>query len=165
MTSKSWEYSNAIVLHGIEKVYQQVNTAAYRTYIKTYVDDYVDASGTILQTINSHDRLHPAILLLFLYEDPATSAADKIRYKAAADFSRNILVGPSATYPKTTIGEYFLAQNTAAYTNIVMLDGMYMAHPFLAKYGRMFGDNAAIDTAVNQTLFAYTQLYASGTKL
>ena len=46
-----------------------------------------------------------------------------------------------------------------------MLDGMYMAHPFLAKYGSLFNDNAAIDTAVNQTLFAYNQLYQSSSHL
>ena len=46
-----------------------------------------------------------------------------------------------------------------------MLDGIYMAHPFLVKYGRMFGDNAAIDTAVNQTLFVYSQLYDPTTHL
>jgi unsaturated rhamnogalacturonyl hydrolase len=165
MTSKNWEYSNAIVLHGIEKVYKKVNTAAYRTYIKTYVDDYVNGSGAIAQTINSLDRLHPAILLLFLYEDPATSAADKTRYKTAADFSRNILVGPSATYPKTTVGKIFWHKDNGSYNDIVMLDGFYMAHPFLAKYGRMFNDNAAIDTAVNQTLFIYNQLYDNTTKL
>ena len=46
-----------------------------------------------------------------------------------------------------------------------MLDGIYMAHPFLVKYGRMFSDNAAIDTAVNQTLFVYSQLYDPTTHL
>ena len=164
MTSKNWEYSNAIVLHGIEKVYKKVNTAAYRTYIKTYVDDYVDGAGTIAQTINSLDRLHPAILLLFLYEDPATSAGDKTRYKTAADFSRNFLVGPTASYPKTS-DNIFWHKNNGSYDNIVMLDGMYMAHPFLAKYGKMFNDNAATDTAVNQILRFHSHVYNSSTKL
>jgi unsaturated rhamnogalacturonyl hydrolase len=165
MTSKGWEYSNAIIMHGIEKVYNNVNTAAYRTYIKTYVDSYVNASGAINASIISLDKLHPAISLLFLYEDPATSAADKARYKTAADFSRNILVGPSATYPKTAYKGIFWHKNNGSYDNIVMLDGIYMAHPFLAKYGRMFNDNAAIDTAVNQTLFVYNQLYDPVTHL
>ncbi|MFL5809094.1 MAG: glycoside hydrolase family 88 protein [Flavisolibacter sp.] len=165
MTAKGWEYSNAIILHGIEKVYKQVNTAVYRTYIKAFVDSYVNGSGVINQTINSLDRIHPAISLLFLYEDPATTAADKARYKTAADFSRNLLVGPSATYPKTAYGGIFWHKNNGSYNDIVMLDGIYMAHPFLAKYGRMFNDNAAIDTAVNQTLFVYNQLYDPTTHL
>jgi unsaturated rhamnogalacturonyl hydrolase len=151
MTGKSWEYSNGIVMVGMHDVYEKAGTAAYRTYIKTYVDAWVNGSGVINQTINSLDRLQPAILLLFLYEDPATSASDKSRYKTAADFSRNILVGPSSTYSKTSNGILWhkLASSNPAYQNVSMLDGMYMAHPFLAKYGSMFGDNAAIDTAVN----------------
>jgi unsaturated rhamnogalacturonyl hydrolase len=168
MTAKGWEYSNAIVLHGIEKVYKQVNTAAYRTYIKTYVDAWVNSSGVVTgQTINSLDRLHPAILLLFLYEDPATTAADKARYKTSADSARNFLVGPKSTYPKTSAasGSVFWHKNNGSYNDIVMLDGIYMAHPFLAKYGRMFNDNAAIDTAVNQTLRVYNQLYDGTTHL
>jgi unsaturated rhamnogalacturonyl hydrolase len=166
MTAKGWEYSNAIVLHGIEKVYKQVNTAAYRTYIQTYVDAWVNSSGVVTgQTINSLDRLHPAILLLFLYEDPATSAADKARYKTSADSARNFLVGPKSTYPKTANGGVLWHKNNGSYNDIVMLDGIYMAHPFLAKYGRMFNDNAAIDTAVNQTLRVYNQLYDGTTHL
>jgi rhamnogalacturonyl hydrolase YesR len=46
-----------------------------------------------------------------------------------------------------------------------MLDDIYIGHPFLAKYGSLFGDNAAIDTAVNQTLFLYNQLYDNTTHL
>lgn len=166
MTAKGWEYSNAIVLHGIEKVYKQVNTASYRTYIQTYVDAWVNSSGVVTgQTINSLDRLHPAILLLFLYEDPATSAADKARYKTSADSARNFLVGPKSTYPKTANGGVLWHKNNGSYNDIVLLDGIYMAHPFLAKYGRMFNDNAAIDTAVNQTLRIYNQLYDGTTHL
>jgi rhamnogalacturonyl hydrolase YesR len=67
-------------------------------------------------------------------------------------------VGPSATYTKTANG-IFWHKLTGGYNNVSMLDGMYMAHPFLAKYGSMFGDAAAIDTAVNQALFMYNQLY------
>lgn len=167
MTSKDWEYSNAIVLHGIEKVYKKTNTAAYRTYVKTYVDDYVDASGNILATINSLDRLHPAILLLFLYEDPATSAADKARYKTAADFSRNFLIGGSSTYPKTSAanGSFYWHKNNGSYNDIMLLDGFYMAHPFLAKYGAMFNDAVATDTAISQTLRIYNRLYDPTTHL
>lgn len=159
MTSKGWEYSNAIVLLGVQKAYENVGTASYKSYIQSYVDAYVNSSGTISQTINSLDRLHPAILCLFLYEQTGS-----LKYKTAATFSRNLLVGASSTYPKTTNGIYW-HKNNGSYDNIVMLDGMYMAHPFLAKYGSMFNDAAAIDTAVNQILFAYTQLYKSSNKL
>lgn len=166
MTSKGWEYSNTIITHGMEKVYNQVNDASYLAYIKAYVDLYVNGSGVISATMNSLDRIHPGISVLFLYEKlKSSSSADSTKYRTAATTIRNILVGASATYPKTAIGGIFWHKNNGSYNDIVMLDGIYMGHPFLAKYGSLFGDNAAIDTAVNQTLFLYNQLYDNTTHL
>lgn len=166
MTGKGWEYSNTIITHGMEKVYNWVNDASYFNYIKAYVDLYVNSSGAISATINSLDRTHPGISVLFLYEKlKSTSSADSTKYRTAATTLRNIYVGASATYPKTAIGGIFWHKNNGSYNDIVMLDGIYMLHPFLAKYGSLFGDNAAIDTAVNQTLFLYNQLYDNTTKL
>ena len=163
MTGKGWEYSNSIVLHGMEKVYNQVNDANYLNYIQTYVDNYVNTDGTFKAgvTLVSLDRIHPGILLLFLYEKTGLA-----KYQTAATTLRNVLVGAGASYApyRTPVNKIFWHKQ-AGYDNIMMLDGMYMAHPFLAKYGKMFGDNAAIDTAVNQTLFAYNQLYVSSNKL
>ena len=160
MTSKGWEYSNTIITHGMEKVYNQVPTAAYLTYIQNYVDTYVTAGGgfTAAVSLTSLDRIHPGISCLFLYEKTGL-----IKYKTAATALRNVLVGPSSTYSKTSNGIFW--HKLSGYNNIVMLDGIYMAHPFLVKYGSLFNDNAAIDTAVNQALFVYSQLYDNTTHL
>lgn len=155
LTSKGWEYSNGIITHGIEKVFNQVpDSVTYRSYIQTYVDAYVNASGVISTSIISLNKAHPAISCLFLYEKLGTA-----KYQTAAATTRNIFVGGSSTYPKTAIGNIFWHKNNGSYNDIILIDGVYMLHPFLAKYGSMFGDNAAIDTAVNQTLFIYNQLY------
>ena len=163
MTGKGWEYSNSIITHGMEKVYNDVPTPAYLTYIKNYIDTYVNSSGAITASFVSLDRIHPGVSVLFLYENLKSNSTDSIKYRTAATNIRNILVGPSVTYSKTSNGMFW--HKLAGYNNIVMLDGIYMAHPFLAKYGSMFGDNAAIDTAVNQTLFIYSQLYDNTTHL
>ena len=159
LTSKGWEYSNTIITHGIEKVYNNVtDSAKYLNYIKTYVDAYVNSSGVISPTITlstaSLDKTHPGISCLFLYEKTGL-----VKYKTAATFLRNFFVGASATYPKTAKGNIFWHKNNGSYNDIILIDGIYMLHPFLAKYGVMFNDNAAIDTAVNQTLYIYNQLY------
>jgi len=169
MTSKGWEYSNTIILHGIEKVYMQTNDPAYLAYIKAYVDSYLNADGSFKAgvTLVSLDRIHPGISVLFLYEKyKSTSAADSLKYRVCATNLRNVLVGAGASYAgfRTPVKKMFWHKQSG-YDNIVMLDGMYMAHPFLAKYGRLFNDAAAIDTAVNQVLFTYNQLYQSGSKL
>lgn len=168
MTSKGWEYSNTIILHGMEKVFNKVNTPAYLNYVKAFIDSYLNSNGTFKAGVSlvSLDRVHPGISCLFLYEQLKSNSADSLKYRTAATAIRNVLVGPSASYApyRTPIKKIFWHKQSG-YDNIMMLDGMYMAHPFLAKYGHLFGDAAAIDTAVNQTLFAYTQLYVSGTKL
>ncbi len=163
MTGKGWEYSNTIITHGMEKVYNDVPTAAYLTYIKNYIDTYVNASGAISASLVSLDRIHPGVSVLFLYEKLKSNSADSTKYRNAATNLRNILVGPSATYSKTSNGIFW--HKLSGYNNIVMLDGIYMAHPFLAKYGSLFGDAAAMDTAINQTLFVYSQLYDNTTHL
>ncbi|HRG24806.1 MAG TPA: glycoside hydrolase family 88 protein [Chitinophagaceae bacterium] len=161
LTSKGWEYSNTIITHGMEKVYNNVtDSVKYLNYIKSYVDAYVNASGVISATVNSLDRTHPGISCLFLYEKTGLA-----KYQTAATTLRNIYVGASATYPKTATGNIFWHKNNGSYNDIILIDGIYMLHPFLAKYGKMFSDNAAIDTAVNQTLFIYNQLYDNTKKL
>jgi unsaturated rhamnogalacturonyl hydrolase len=169
MTSKGWEYSNSIILHGMEKVYLQTNDPAYLSYIKAYIDSYLNADGSFKAgvTLVSLDRIHPGISVLFLYEKyKSISAADSLKYRVCATNLRNVLVGASASYsPYRTPNKKIFWHKQSGYDNIMMLDGMYMAHPFLAKYGRLFNDAAAIDTAVNQVLFAYNQLYVSGTNL
>lgn len=164
MTGKNWEYSNSIITHGMEKVYLANPTPAYRTYIKGYIDPWLNATGGFVGvSLTSLDRVHPGISVLFLYEQFKSNAADSTKYRNAATTLRNLIVGPTSTYSKTSNG--ILWHKLSGYNNISMLDGMYMAHPFLAKYGRLFNDNAAIDTAVNQVLFMYNQLYDGSTHL
>ena len=157
LTSKGWEYSNTIITHGMEKVFNAVpDSIKYQNYIKSYIDAYVNSSGALITPLsyNSLDRTHPALSCLFLYEKTGL-----LKYKTMATAFRNIYVGASASYPKTATGNIFWHKNNGTYNDIILIDGVYMLHPFLAKYGSMFGDNAAIDTAVDQTLYIYNQLY------
>lgn len=155
MTGKGWEYSNSIILHGMEKVYGDTADVAYINYIKKYVESYVDSSGnfnfTLAQTL---DNIHPGILCLFLYQKTGLT-----KFKTAATTLRNYLMGPSSTYPKTPNGGYWHKGTSSAYTNVMMLDGIYMAHPFLVKYGKMFNDVACYDTATSQALLLASYVY------
>ena len=80
MTGKAWEYSNTIITHGMEKVYNDVtDSVKYLNYIKAYVDAYVNSSGAITASLTSLDRVHPGISCLFLYEKTGLT-----KYKTAA---------------------------------------------------------------------------------
>jgi len=157
MTGKGWEYSNTIILHGMEKVYANVPNATYLNYIKAYVDAYVNSSGAISGLSQSLDKIHPGIICLFLYEKTGQA-----KYKTAATNLRNYLL--TGGYPKTPNGGYW-HKNTSAYKNVMMADGMYMAHPFLAKYGRLFNDQACLDTAASQILMLSSKIFVSSTNL
>jgi unsaturated rhamnogalacturonyl hydrolase len=158
MTGKGWEYSNSIILHGMEKIYAYAQNPAYLSYIQNYVDSYVNGTGAISGLGVSLDKIHPGLLLLFLYEKTGL-----LKYKTAATNLRNyILTG--TTFPKTPDGGYW-HKNNAQYNNVMMLDGIYMAHPFLAKYGAMFNDALAMNTATGQTLQLANHNYSASLHL
>lgn len=156
LTGKGWEYSNSIVLRGVQEVYERTGNKSYFNYIKAYIDSYVDSSGNIsaFNLSATLDKIHPAILCLFLYQQTRWP-----KYKSAATNIRNYLL-QNPGFNKTLDGGYW-HKNDGNYNNVMMLDGIYMAHPFLAQYGSMFGDDAAIDTAIDQTLLLASHVYDS----
>src|SRR6476620_5851709 len=85
MTSKGWEYSNTIILHGIEKVYNNVNDVNYLNYIKSFIDTYLNADGSFKATVTlvSLDRIHPGVSCLFLYEKLKSNLSDSLKYRTA----------------------------------------------------------------------------------
>lgn len=156
MTQKGWEYSNSIILHGIEKIYNYLpDSTAYLNYIKAYVDAYINNAGVVTSGYgNTLDKIHPGILCLFLYEKTGQT-----KYKTAAtNIRNNILTGN--TFNKTPDGGFWHKQ-TIDYNNVMMLDGIYMAEPFLVKYGVMFNDDSAINTSTRQTLLLASHVYDS----
>ena len=162
MTSKGWEYSNSIVLLGMANVYEKTNDADYLTYIKTYVDGYIGADGTGVSTslAQNLDKIHPGLLCLWLYEKTGT-----LKYKTAATTIRDYLLKTgTGAYPRTPENGFW-HKNTTAYTNVMMLDGIYMASTFLAKYGALFNDAVATDEAAFQTMIIYSHVYNASNKL
>jgi unsaturated rhamnogalacturonyl hydrolase len=159
MTGKGWEYSNGIILHGMEKIYLQTKTAAYLNYIKAYVDAYVSSTGAVSGLGTTLDKIQPGILCLFLYEQTGQT-----KYKTAATNIRNYLLGtPSAAskFAKTPDGGYW-HKNDGNYNNVMMLDGIYMAHPFLVKYGALFNDTTCFTVASFQTLLLASHVMPTG---
>ncbi|MES2429774.1 MAG: glycoside hydrolase family 88 protein [Bacteroidota bacterium] len=156
MTNKGWEYSNSIVLHGMEKIYEYTRDTTYINYVKAYVDPYLaNLNFNLSRTL---DKIHPGILCLYLFKETGL-----IKYKTAATTIRNyILTGTG--FAKTPDGGFW-HKNNGGYNNIMMLDGIYMAHPFLAKYGAMFNDDSALNSATRQTLLLASHTYDSSLHL
>jgi unsaturated rhamnogalacturonyl hydrolase len=156
MTNKGWEYSNGIVLQGIERVHAYTNKDAYVNYIKKYVDQFVDANGKVPvdASTKSLDKIHPVILCLFLYKE-----TNQQKYKIAADSMLALL----KQYPTNPSGGFWHKANNA---NQMLLDGIYMAEPFLAKYGYQIGERSYCDSmAAFQILLLSSHAYVASKKL
>lgn len=148
MTGKGWEYSNGIILHGMEKVYLHTQDADYLNYIKAYVDTYVDVNGNVTGLGMTVDKIQPGVLCLFLYEQTGQT-----KYRTAATQIKNYV---NNFYKTPDGGIWHKSEQTVTsytYYNVMMVDGMYMLHPFLTKYASMFNEPALYDVATFQLLF------------
>jgi unsaturated rhamnogalacturonyl hydrolase len=129
-TTPAWEYNAGIVLHGLEEVYRRTSNASYLAYIKEYVDDFVDAAGTVNMPMGvtnfSFDNIQPSLLLPFLWQETGEA-----KYQIAAQNIRTIF----NTIPTNPAGGFW---HKYAYPNQMWLDGIYMGEPFLARYGAVF---------------------------
>lgn len=161
-TNKGWDHTNSIVLYGIEKTYSKHKNPTYLKYIKDFVDDFVDEKGQIKGLKPELDAIHPGVLCLFLYEETKEE-----KYKMAATQLKNYIVGTStipSLFRKTPDGGYW-HKNNGNYDNVMTIDGVYMANPFLLKYGLLFNDNECVDIALFQTFLAASKMFNIETHL
>lgn len=159
--TRGWDYNNGIVLRGMAEVYEKTRDPRYLAYIKQYVDSFVDGTGTIFvdaarskrlqdQTF-SLDLIQPAGLLLLLAQEVPGDA----RYRTAATAAHDLF----ATFPTNGEGGFWHKQT---YPNEMWLDGIYMAEPFLARYGAA---NPSCGAACFDTPVAQATLLASHVRL
>lgn len=156
LTGKGWEYSNSIVLIGIEKVYYETGNIKYLNYIKKYIDNYIDEAGNISfnADANNLDHLHPGWLCLTLYEELGLE-----KYKLAAQTIRNEF----DNQPRNASGGFWHKNN---YPDQMWADGIYMAEPFLIRYGYLFDDlDYAADETTFQTILFADHVYDSTSNL
>ncbi|SHF71366.1 unsaturated rhamnogalacturonyl hydrolase [Flavobacterium fluvii] len=160
--NNGWDHANSIILHGMEKIYGKTKNPGYVKYIKDFVDSYVDEKGNVKGLKTELDGIHPGLLCLFLYE---TTKEEK--YKIAATNMRNYLLGTTAVptkFSKTPDGGYW-HKNNDHYEDVMTIDGVYMANPFLLKYGIKFGDTESVDSALFQTFLAASRMFNIETHL
>jgi unsaturated rhamnogalacturonyl hydrolase len=156
LTNKGWEYSNSIVLIGIEKLYFETGKAEYLEYIKNYVDGYVDDSGNIQFDASSDnlDLFHPGWLCITLYEELGEE-----KYKLAAQILRKEF----ENQPRNEYGGFW---HKGEYPNQMWADGIYMAEPFLMRYGKVFEDvEYSARTATEQAILLAEHVYDSAKNL
>jgi unsaturated rhamnogalacturonyl hydrolase len=149
MGGYGWDHANSAVLHGMEKIYLRTGGKAYLAYIKAYADQFIGADGSIKSPKLNLDGIHPGVLCLFLFEQTGER-----KYMMAATAMRDLMVGTAAkpsTFKRSPIGGYW-HKSEDKYKNVMTVDGLYMAYPFLVRYGLAAREPALLDLAAEQIL-------------
>lgn len=138
-----WDYEQGLVLKAIERVWNRTADARYYNYILRDINRYVGPDGAI-RTYRADDynldNMPGGRTLLML---AAQTEAGREKYRKAADTLRDQL----ARQPRTNEKGFWHKQR---YPYQMWLDGLYMAMPFYAEYGGLYGQPENFDDIARQ---------------
>jgi unsaturated rhamnogalacturonyl hydrolase len=139
-----WAYETGVFLKGLEAVWMRTGDAKYFHFMKDVIDSYLEPDGTI-KTYKleeySLDNINCGKLLLTLYQETKEE-----KYRKAAF----LLMKQLENQPRTREGGFWHKQ---IYPFQMWLDGIYMASPFIVRFGQMFDRPAGFDDAANQIIW------------
>ena len=151
-----WTYTFGLVAKSMMELSDHVGNTKYYDYAKNYADSLIDASG-IVKTYKKDsyniDNVSPGKILFELYYKTGDE-----RYKIALDTLRNQML----EHPRTSEGGFW---HKKIYPHQMWLDGLFMASPFLAEYGKRFNEPALYDEVVNQLKLVAKYTYDENTGL
>jgi unsaturated rhamnogalacturonyl hydrolase len=136
-----WNYTQGLIALAMQQLAQRSGDERYWTYAKAYYDGMIDPEGTIrLYRMDEYslDRINPGKPLFALWEKTRDE-----RYRKAIEALRQQFRG----HPRTSDGGFW---HKKRYQHQMWLDGLYMAGPFLAQYGKVFQEPAAFDEVITQ---------------
>lgn len=139
-----FHYHQGVFLSGMYQCYLLTGEEKYFDYIKGWVDSIIDKNGEIHWFSEEElDDIQPGILLF-----PLIDKTKDERYEKALHTLMEVL----KQWPKNEIGGFW---HKASCDNEMWLDGLYMAGPIQAEYASRYGEEAFLDTAVEQALLMY----------
>jgi unsaturated rhamnogalacturonyl hydrolase len=128
-TPWKWNYELGTLLEGIDAAWLNTADGQYFRYIRSSVDPFIGADGSIATWMPEEKQLDNILLgrqLLLLY-----GVTREPRYAKAA----TLLWQQLMTQPRAPSGGFWHKQR---YPNQMWLDGFYMAEPFYAEYAATF---------------------------
>lgn len=136
-----WDYTAGLFTLSLLKLNEVTPMPRYVEFTKQAIGSFILPDGNV-QTYKPEefqlDALNPAKTVLALWQ-----LTGEERYKFAAQR----LVKQLETQPRTPDGGFWHKQR---YTQQMWLDGIYMADPFHAECGKLFGDATAFDDVAKQ---------------
>jgi unsaturated rhamnogalacturonyl hydrolase len=130
-SAPKWDYTMGLFTLSLLKLNGQVPNTNYIPFAEEKVGSLIAPDGKIQGYKPEEyqlDALNPAKTALALWQITPNE-----KYKAAATILRRQL----ETQPHTSDGGFWHKQR---YTNQMWLDGIYMASPFYAEYGKLFNE-------------------------
>lgn len=136
-----FHYHQGVFLSGMEKCWQETKNNKYYDYIKRWVDSQILADGSIKKyNPEELDDIQPGVLLFNLYEQTGDE-----RYKKAL----HTLVPLLKSWKTNPSGGFWHKER---YPNQMWLDGLYMAGPIAAMFGKTFGESEYFDMMTFQAI-------------
>jgi unsaturated rhamnogalacturonyl hydrolase len=154
---KPWTYVQGYAFRAFELLYDATKDPRYLSYIRLYIDNFVDTEGNFHsdgEQLNNLDNLMTGSAIVALYE-----RSGEERYKkAAAQFRRAF-----DSYPRNSDGGFWHGHKA---TGQMWVDGVFMGQMFLLRYGRVIGDTAyCYDEAARQITVFAQRAHKGGTGL
>ncbi|MBK8477689.1 MAG: glycoside hydrolase family 88 protein [Opitutaceae bacterium] len=151
-----WDYTSGLFAHSLQQLSARGGDASFGEAGNRIVESYIGADGTIatyqIEDYNI-DMVTPGRALLTVYEQKPEE-----RSRIALATLRQQL----AHQPRTSEGGFW---HKLRYPHQMWLDGLYMGSPFLAHYGKVFGEPAAFNDVAKQILLIDAHLYDAKTGL
>jgi len=138
-----WAYVPGMLLMAMARAGVQLDQPEYVSFMERHMDTFIGEDGSIrtyrLEEYNL-DQINEGKNLFLLYQKTGEE-----RYAEAAHLLAAQLIG----HPRTSEGGFW---HKKVYPFQMWLDGLYMASPFLAEYGKVFQRPELIDEAAHQLL-------------
>jgi len=151
-----WNYTHGLELQAMLQVSAKTGDEKYYRYALSYADTMVHEDGTI-ETYQPEryniDHVNPGKILFPIYRK-----TENPKYRKALQLLRSQM----ETHPRISNGGFW---HKKIYPHQVWLDGLYMACPFLAEYGKTFNEPALFDEVALQLTTAYQDLIDEETGL
>lgn len=136
-----FHYHQGVFLSGMERTFAICGDEKYKNYIDAWVNSLVAEDGTIHGFDSDElDDVQPGILLYRMYEETHDARYEKA-IRTLMDVVKN--------FPKNKEGGFW---HKVKNREQMWLDGLYMAGPFCALYGKTFHDPECFESCVFQAL-------------
>jgi len=136
-----FHYHQGVFLSGVENIYRLCGEVKYKNYVWDWVNSLVKVDGQLTGFDSDElDDVQPGILLFPMYEETKSE-----RYKKPIIELMNVV----KHFPTNQEGGFW---HKIKNKEQMWLDGLYMAGPFTALYGRLFGDASCFESCIFQAL-------------